>query len=138
MDAIQILDIAIAKVSAMQNAQDCDASGMIKRSQEVKSIARKALVDVNASQSMLNALEQISFESGYTGHFADKMYGIEGMFIGIQQTYQTGVKMVIQLLTQERDARTKKKENDRSDKALLVSILALIVAVLSLLVALFK
>lgn len=138
MDAIQILDNAIVQISAMQNAQVGDTHNVVSRGQKIKSIARKALTNVNAHQSVLDALEQISFESGYTGHFADKMYGIEGMFIGIQQTYQTGVKMVIQLLTQERDARAKMKDNDRSDKALLVSILALIVAVLSLLVALYK
>ena len=138
MGAIQVLDNAIVQISSMQNAQVSDAQNVASKGRDIKNIARRALVSAKAQQSSLNALEQVSFESSYTGRLADKMYGFEGMNIGIVQTYQTGVQMVINILRQERDLRVEKMETERQDKSLNLSRIAIIVSVLSLLVALFK
>ena len=61
MDDIQILDKAIAEINSMRNISLCQGRDAVKGGEEIKSIARRALMQIGATQQVLDNLNRISF-----------------------------------------------------------------------------
>lgn len=135
MDAIKVLDNAIAQISALQNTSIYQPDDVARYGNNIKGIALNALKQINASQATMQNLYSISFSSSYTSGISHKAFGIEGMRSGLIDTYLTGLKAVIALLKQERDIRAENINNDRQIKALKHSRIAITVSIISLIVS---
>ena len=138
MDAIQILDKAIAEINSMRNISLYQGRDAVKGGEEIKSIARRALMQIGATQQVLDNLNRISFGDDFLGRHIASDAGIGAMVAGLTQTYQNGLQMVVNLLQQQRDLRVERMENNRQDLSLKYSKIAIAVSILSLLAALFK
>lgn len=142
MDAIQILDNAIAEINSMRNISLCQGRDAIRKGEEVKTIARRALIQIGSSKQELDNLNRISFGDDFVCRQIASDSGIGTMITSITQTYQNGLQTVINLLKQERDLRAEQLETKRQNQSLKYSKIAIAVAIISLivsvLVALFK
>lgn len=142
MDAIHILDNAIAEINSMRNISLCQGRDAIRKGEEVKTIARRALIQIGSSKQELDNLNRISFGDDFVCRQIASDSGIGTMITSITQTYQNGLHTVINLLKQERDLRAEQLETKRQNQSLKYSKIAIAVAIISLivsvLVALFK
>ena len=142
MDAIHILDNAIAEINSMRNISLCQGRDAIRKGEEVKTIARRALIQIGSSKQELDNLNRISFGDDFVCRRIASDSGIGTMITSITQTYQNGLHTVINLLKQERDLRAEQLETKRQNQSLKYSKIAIAVAIISLivsvLVALFK
>lgn len=142
MDAIHILDNAIAEINSVRNISLCQGRDAIRKGEEVKAIARRALIQIGSSKQELDNLNRISFGDDFVCRQIASDSGIGTMITSITQTYQNGLQTVINLLKQERDLRAEQLETKRQNQSLKYSKIAIAVAIISLivsvLVALFK
>ncbi|MBE6230493.1 MAG: hypothetical protein E7119_07925 [Bacteroidales bacterium] len=142
MDAIQILDNAIAEINSVRNISPCQGRDAIRKGEEVKTIARRVLIQIGSSKQELDNLNRISFGDDFVCRQIASDSGIGTMITSITQTYQNGLQTVINLLKQERDLRAEQLETKRQNQSLKYSKIAIAVAMISLivsvLVALFK
>ena len=138
MDALQILDNAIAQINSLRNASLFQGKDAIQGGEKVKGIAMNALLKIKARQSSIENLKRISFGNEDACRYMVSLDGYGSMMSSLNNTYQAGVQMVINLLQQERDLRAEQMENKRLDMSLKYSRIAIAISILSLLVALFK
>ena len=142
MNAIHILDNAIAEINSVRNISLCQGRDAIRKGEEVKAIARRALIQIGSSKQELDNLNRISFGDDFVCRQIASDSGIGTMITSITQTYQNGLQTVINLLKQERDLRAEQLETKRQNQSLKYSKIAIAVAIISLivsvLVALFK
>lgn len=142
MDAIHILDNAIAEINSVRNISLCQGRDAIRKGEEVKAIATRALIQIGSSKQELDNLNRISFGDDFVCRQIASDSGIGTMITSITQTYQNGLQTVINLLKQERDLRAEQLETKRQNQSLKYSKIAIAVAIISLivsvLVALFK
>ena len=118
MNAIHILDNAIAEINSVRNISLCQGRDAIRKGEEVKAIARRALIQIGSSKQELDNLNRISFGDDFVCRQIASDSGIGTMITSITQTYQNGLQTVINLLKQERDLRAEQLETKRQNQSL--------------------
>lgn len=143
-DVISVLDAEIAYIKARINSVSFDNGDYIENSgNRLKKEVVKTLQKIGSRVSTLRAIENISFENRYSGHFAYQFYGQQVVEAGLERCFQEGINAIITILQQEREHFIRIKQDQEKQKesaiqkrnnriTLITSIVAIILSAISL------
>lgn len=103
MDVIKILDNAISQVNSMRNVSLYQGKDSIQAGEEIKLIARRALIQIGAHQSVIDNLNRISFGDEFACRHIVSDGGIGAMIAGLNSVYGNSLQAVLNILKQERE-----------------------------------
>lgn len=150
-DAIEKIDIAIANIQARSNMIIIDPQEASKCGEKVKCEALNILKDIKDCQSLVNAINNVSFSSSFMTHIAFSL-GYEQVQQQSQQIYTKGLNALISILQQEKELckqhineetqkivfAEQRKSNLIQKRTFWCSIIATAISLIALIVAICK
>lgn len=150
-DAIEKIDIAIANIQARSNMIIINPQEASKCGEKVKCEALNILKDIKGCQSLVNAINNVSFSSSFMTHIAFSL-GYEQVQQQSQQIYTKGLNALISILQQEKELckqhineekqnvvfAEQRKSNLIQKRTFWCSIIATAISLIALIVAICK
>ena len=150
-DAIEKIDIAIANIQARSNMIIINPQEASKCGEKVKCEALNILKDIKGCQSLVNAINNVSFSSSFMTHIAFSL-GYEQVQQQSQQIYTKGLNALISILQQEKELckqhineekqnvvfAEQRKSNHIQKRTFWCSIIATAISLIALIVAICK
>ena len=141
---INILDDAITQVSAYLSYTSSQ-SDMSKTGEEAKRTVIAILNKISASQSTINAIQRVSFESSRQGLFLGGNYNTADIRDENRcNAYRQSINTIINILKQERERLVKEQADEEQKRSkqmakwtLIFSAIAAICAIISVALAIF-
>lgn len=138
------LDDAITQVSAYLSYTSSQ-SDMSKTGEEAKRTAIAILNKISASQSTINAIQRVSFESSRQGLFLGGNYNTADIRDESRcNAYRQSINAIINILKQERERLVKEQADEEQTRSkqmakwtLIFSAIAAICAIISVALAIF-
>lgn len=146
-EAISILDAKIAEIKSKINSVSFNDGKYIENSGNyLKRGVVKILQRIGSRRSTLQAIENVSFRSPYTGPFAYQFYGPGRVEEGKERCYHEAINAITTILQQEREhfIRIKQDQDKQKERAvqkrnnriqmwtLIASVVAIVLSAISL------
>lgn len=132
---INILDDAITQVSAYLSYTSSQ-SDMSKTGEEAKRTVIAILNKISASQSTINAIQRVSFESSRQGLFLGGNYNTADIRDENRcNAYRQSINAIINILKQERERLVKEQQDETQRKSLFWAKIAAFGSIASIIVS---
>lgn len=132
---IHRLDDAITQVSAYLSYTS-SLSDMSKTGEEAKRTVIAILNKISASQSTINAIQRVSFESSRQGFFLGGNYNTADIRDESRcNAYRQSINAIINILKQERERLVKEQQDEIQQKSLLWAKIAAFGSIFSIIVS---
>lgn len=116
-EKITILDNTIATLNSELSIHYTDGRRARSRGDALKKMAMLALTDLESSNVVKDAIDNVSFYSLHCSDFSVSIGSFNDKINGIETTFQQGVRSLIDILLQERE-RLQKTQQDREQKSI--------------------
>lgn len=116
-EKITILDNTIATLNSELSIHYTDGRRARSRGDALKKMAMLALTDLESSNVVKDAIDNVSFCSLHCSDFSVCIGSFNDQINGIETTFQQGVRSLIDILLQERE-RLQKAQQDREQKSI--------------------
>ena len=117
IEKITILDNTIATLNSELSKHHTDGRRARSRGDALKKMAMLALTDLESSNVVKDAIDNVSFCSLHCSDFSVSIGSFNDKINGIETTFQQGVRSLIDILLQERE-RLQKAQQDREQKSI--------------------